>query len=60
MSLWEGEISASCLFSFKIRKDASRECRMKILQTLFSTMVERVDNAFGLRWARSQDLEGIP
>ena len=57
---WKDESSASSLFSFKIRKDASRECRMKILQTLFSTMVERVDNAFGLRWSRPQDLAGIP
>jgi len=47
-SSWKDEMSVSCLFSFKIPKDASRECRMKILQALFSTMAERVDNAFGL------------
>ena len=49
-SLWEPEIGASCLFSFKMRKDVSRESRMKLLQALFSDLTARVDEAFGDRW----------
>ena len=40
------EITASCLFSFKIRKDVSLERRTQILQMLFDSMTRRVDEAF--------------
>ena len=40
------EITASCLFSFKIRKDVSQERRTQILKMLFESMTSRVDEAF--------------
>jgi len=40
------EITASCLFSFKIRKDVSQERRTQILKMLFESMTRRVDEAF--------------
>jgi hypothetical protein len=40
------EITASCLFSFKIRKDVSQERRTQILKKLFESMTRRVDEAF--------------
>ena len=40
------EIRASCLFSFKIRKDVSQERRTQILKMLFESMTSRVDEAF--------------
>jgi hypothetical protein len=39
-------MTASCLFSFKIRKDFSKERRTQILQALFDNMKSRVDEAF--------------
>ena len=40
------EITASCLFSFKIRKDVSQERRTQILKMLFESMTRRMDEAF--------------
>ena len=40
------EITASCLFSFRIRKDVSQERRTQILKLLFESMTSRVDEAF--------------
>jgi hypothetical protein len=44
----DGMIMASCLFSFKIHKDVSKERRMQILQCLFDDMTSRVDEAFSV------------
>jgi hypothetical protein len=41
----DGMMTASCLFSFKIHKDVSKERRTQILQSLFDQMTSRVDVA---------------
>ncbi len=42
------EITASCLFSFRIRKDVSQERRTQTLQLLFGNFMSCVDEAFPL------------
>lgn len=44
----DGMIVASCLFSFKIHRDVSKERRTQILQCLFDDMTSRVDEAFSV------------
>ena len=42
------EITASCLFSFRIHKDVSKERRTQVLKFLFDSMTSRVDEAFSV------------
>ena len=44
----DGMIVASCLFSFKIHRDVSKERRTQILQCLFDDMTSRVDEDFSV------------
>jgi hypothetical protein len=44
----DGMVMASCLFSFKIHRDVSKERRTQILQCLFDDMTGRVDEAFSV------------
>lgn len=44
----DGMVMASCLFSFKIHRDVSKERRTQILQCLFDDMTSRVDEAFSV------------
>jgi hypothetical protein len=44
------DVSLRCDYSFKIGKDVSRRERMQHLNSLFSAMVEQVDDAFGEVW----------
>jgi hypothetical protein len=46
ISSWEDEMTASCLFSFRIRKDLSQERRTHVLKMLFHMLTRRVDEAF--------------
>jgi hypothetical protein len=39
-------ISFSCSFSFQLRKNLSKECRMEYLALLYESMTKRVDDAY--------------
>jgi hypothetical protein len=43
---YKDEITASCLFSFRIHKDSSKERRTQILNFFFESLTRRVDEAF--------------
>jgi hypothetical protein len=53
---WDDEMQASCLFSFRIRKDTSQERRTQVLNMLFDMLTSRVDEAF----SPAEPPEGCP